>query len=309
MLIGSQVHSNATSWDRALEVVQLMDRGAWHSVFVPDHFVPPLAFLDEAGDCFEGWSMITGFAAETEHLRLGVLVTGNTYRNPALLAKMAATVDHISGGRMTLGIGAAWHAREHEAYGWDFPSLRERCDRLEEATQLIRALFTADGPVDFQGRYYRLERAPFAPRCVQTPHVPIMVGGNGERRTLKTLASYGDVMNLDECPAGDVERKLAVLADHCKAVGRDPGEIVKTAFFPVGLQDDEAKAERLRELWARGMTPEERRSKLAIGSAKHIVEVIRAYEAAGVEEVIFKGMPNDPRLYRRLSEEVLPAFS
>ena len=307
MLIGAQIHSNATSWDRALRVAQLMDRGPWHSVWVPDHFVPPLAFLDETGDCFEAWSMLTAFAAATERLRLGALVSGVTYRNPALLAKMAATVDHISGGRVILGIGAAWHEREHAAYGWAFPSIRERCDRLEEACELIRALFTAEKPVDFQGRYYRLDRAPFAPKCVQIPHVPIMVGGNGERRTLKTLARYGDAMNLDECPPGEVARKIDILADHCARIGRDPAEIAKTAFFPVGLQDDEAKAERLRETWGQRLSPEQRRRDLAIGSVDQIVKVIGQYKEAGIEHVIFKGMPNNPDLYQRLTEEVLPA--
>lgn len=177
MHIGSQVHTNSTNWAQVQAVVRVMDDGPWESVFVPYHYVPPLAFLDEAGDCLEGWSLLTGIAAITDRLRLGVLVSGNTYRNPALLAKMAATVDQISAGRLELGIGAAWHEREHEAYGWDFPPLKERADRLEEACQLIRALFTADGPVDHAGRFYTLVRAPFAPRTAQEPHIPIMVGG------------------------------------------------------------------------------------------------------------------------------------
>ena len=133
MDIGSQLHANATTWDRTLEVARLMDAGSWHSLWVPDHFVPPEAFLDERDDNFEGWTLLTGLAASTERVRLGVLVSGNTYRNPALLAKMSATFDHISNGRLEVGIGAAWHVREHEAYGWDFPSIRERSDRLEEA--------------------------------------------------------------------------------------------------------------------------------------------------------------------------------
>ena len=282
MLIGAQIHSNATTWAEAARIAALMDAGPWHSVWVPDHFVPPLAFLDEAGPCLEGWSMLAGFAATTASLEMGVLVTGNTYRNPALLAKMAATVDEMSGGRLILGIGAAWHAREHEAYGFEFPSIKERCDRLEEACLVIRQLFTADAPVDFSGRYYRLTRAPFAPRSAREGHIPIMVGGNGEKRTLKTLAKHGDVMNLDEG-----ERQMAV---------------------PVGLQEDERKAERLRELWGNRYAPEERKKILAIGSAEHIVEVVQSYRAAGIEHVIFKGMPNNGGLYQRLAEEVLPAL-
>ncbi len=308
MRFGSQIHSNDTSWDVALEVAKLMDDGPWHSVFVPDHFVPPLAMLEESGDCFEGWTLLTGIGAATERLRLGVLVSGNTYRNPGLLAKMAATLDHISHGRVILGIGAAWHTREHAAYGWEFPSIKERCDRLEEAAELIRALLTDEGPVNFDGRYYRLDGAPFAPKSVQQPHLPIMIGGNGERRTLRTLAKYGDIMNLDECTPEEVARKLGVLNKHCEAIDRDPDEIEKTAFVVVALQDDDTKAERLRQTWGRRLTPEQRREELAIGSAEHIVEVIRRYEALGIEHVIFKGVPNNPRLYQRLTDEVLGAF-
>ena len=308
MQIGSQLHTNATSWEQALEVAQLLDDGPWHSVFVPDHFVPPLAMLPEDGDCLEGWSLLTAFAARTENVQLGVLVSGNTYRNPALLAKMAATVDQISNGRLILGIGAAWHVREHDAYGWDFPSVKERCDRLEEAAELIRKLFTTNGPVDFQGQYYQLNSAPFAPKSTREPHIPIMVGGNGERRTLKTLAKYGDVMNLDEATPSQVKQKMAVLERHCEAIGRDPADITKTAFFPVGLQDDEAKAARLRETWGGQKTPEEKANDLAIGSVDKIVDVIGRYVDVGIEHVIFKGVPNNPRLYQRLTDEVVSQF-
>ena len=307
MQIGSQLHTNGTHWDQVQDVVRVMDDGPWESVWVPDHFVPPMAFLDEAGECLEGWSLLTGIAAISRTLRMGVLVSGNTYRNPALLAKMAATIDQIAGGRLELGIGAAWHVREHEAFGFDFPSLRERCDRLEEACELIRKLFTADGPVDYNGRYYTLVRAPFAPRTSQEPHIPIMVGGNGETRTLRTLALYGDVMNLDEATPAQVIHKIGVLEEHCREVGRDPSEITKTCFFPVGLQDDEEKAAHLRGLWDGGKTAEER-ARLAFGSSDHIIDVIREYEATGVERVIFKGVPNNPRLYERIQQEILPAF-
>ena len=138
---------------------------------------------------------------------------------------------------------------------------------------------------------------------------PIMIGGNGERRTLKTLAKYGDIMNLDECTPAEVERKLGVLNEHCQAIDRDPGEIEKSAFVVVALQDDEVKAERLRETWGRRFTPEQRREELAIGSAEHIVEVLKRFQALGIEHLIFKGVPNNPRLYQRLTDEVLGAFS
>ena len=307
MFIGSQIHANATTWERVADTVRAMDEGPWHSVWVPDHFVPPLDFLDEADDNFEGWTLLTAMAAVTEHVRLGVLVAGNTDRHPALLAKMAATLDHISDGRVEFGIGAAWHQREHEAYGWHFPSLKERSDRLEEACALIKALFTADGPVDYEGRYYHLDAAPFAPRCVQQPHPPIMVGGGGEKRTLRTLALYGDVMNVSGSPAF-VKHKIAVLDAHCADLGRDPGTITKTVMLPVGLQDDETKAERLRDLWGAGRTDEER-SALPIGPAARVIDALSAYEPLGVDGIIFQGLPNNPRIYERLATEVIPALS
>ena len=120
MFIGSQIHANVTTWERVADTVRAMDEGPWHSVWVPDHFVPPLDFLDEADDNFEGWTLLTAMAAVTERLRLGVLVAGNTYRHPAVLAKMAAQIDIVSGGRFTLGLGSAWQQNEHEAYGIDF---------------------------------------------------------------------------------------------------------------------------------------------------------------------------------------------
>lgn len=307
MFVGSQLHANGTTWSRVADTVRAMDDGPWHSAWVPDHFVPPLAFLDEADDNLEGWTLLTAMAAVTHRVRLGVLVAGNTYRDPALLAKMAATLDHISDGRVEFGIGAAWHQREHEAYGWNFPSIKERSDRLEEACALIKALFTADGPVDYEGQYYHLDAAPFAPRCVQQPHPPIMVGGGGEKRTLRTLARYGNVLNVSGSPAV-VAHKIAVLEAHCADLGRDPGTITKTVMLPVGLQDDEAKAERLRDTWGADRTEEERRA-LPIGTASQVIDGLRAYEPLGVDGVIFQGLPNNPSLYDKLATEVIPALS
>jgi alkanesulfonate monooxygenase SsuD/methylene tetrahydromethanopterin reductase-like flavin-dependent oxidoreductase (luciferase family) len=234
-------------------------------------------------------------------------VSGVTYRNPALLAKMVATLDAMTGGRAILGIGAAWHAREHEAYGWDFPPIKERSDRLEEACALIRALFRSDGPVDYQGRYYRLVNAPFAPRRGGAAPIPIMVGGGGEKRTLRTLAKYGDIMNVGGSPE-EFAAKIALVNRHCTDVGRDPGEITKTAFMVLALQDDEAKAAQLRQRFAPRMPEEARNRNMAIGNAEHIIGVLRRYQDAGAEQIIFQSIPNNPRLYERINAEVLAAF-
>ena len=306
MRFGAQIPGNQTSWEAMRDVAQIMDQGRWDSVWTFDHFVPPLAFMDEAGDCLEGWMTLAGLGEATERIKLGTIVSGNTYRNPALLAKMTATLDVMTNGRAILGIGAAWHEREHLAYGWDFPSLKERSDRLEEACAVIRALLTAEGPVDYDGRYYRLAHAPFAPRGAQRPHIPIMIGGGGEKRTLRTLAMYGDIMNVGGRPE-EFRHKVEVLERHCADVGRDPAEISKTAFVVVALQDDDAKAERLRHTFAPQATDEER-AEMAIGHADHVVEVLERYGAAGADDIIFQGIPNNPRLYERLDVDVLAAF-
>jgi alkanesulfonate monooxygenase SsuD/methylene tetrahydromethanopterin reductase-like flavin-dependent oxidoreductase (luciferase family) len=210
-------------------------------------------------------------------------------------------------GRAILGIGAAWHVREHQAYGWEFPSIRERSDRLEEACQVIRKLLRADGPMDHNGRYYRLDKAPFAPRQSGTAPIPIMVGGGGEKRTLRTLARYGDIMNVGGSPE-EFARKIEVLNEHCAAVGRNPAEISKTAFAILALQDDEAKAAQLRQRFAPQSSEEARKRNMAVGSAEHIIEVLHRYREAGADGVIFQSIPNNPRLYERIDQEVLSAF-
>jgi F420-dependent oxidoreductase-like protein len=304
---GAQIPGNQTSWEAMVAVAKTMDAGRWDSAWTFDHFVPPLAFMDESGDCLEGWMTLAGLGAITSRLKLGTIVSGNTYRNPALLAKMVATLDAMTQGRAILGIGAAWHVREHEAYGWDFPSIRERSDRLEEACELIRQLFRSDGPVNYSGRYYRLDHAPFAPRRGGSNPIPIMVGGGGERRTLRTLAKYGDIMNLGGSPE-EFARKIDVLNEHCAEVGRDPSEITKTAFAILALQDDEAKAAALRERFAPQASEEARMRNMAVGNAEHIVEVLHRYREAGADGVIFQSIPNNPRLYERIDAEVLAAF-
>jgi F420-dependent oxidoreductase-like protein len=307
MKFGAQIAGNQTSWSAMVAVAQTMDAGRWDSAWTFDHFVPPLAFMDETQDCLEGWMTLAGLGALTSRLRLGTIVSGNTYRNPALLAKMVTTLDAMTGGRAILGIGAAWHVREHEAYGWDFPTLKERSDRLEEACALLHALLHASEPVDFTGRYYRLVHAPLAPRQSGASPIPIMVGGGGEKRTLRTLAQYGDIMNVGGTPE-EFAAKIALLKQHCAEVGRNPDTITKTAFLILALQDDEQKAAQLRERFAPRGADEARKQLMAVGTAKHVIEVVRRYQEAGADQVIFQSIPNNPRLYERIDAEVLAAF-
>lgn len=301
-MFGSQLHNQGTTWEAVRATLTVMESGRWSSAWFFDHFLPPWSrdarvMEHDTIDTFEGWSLLSAAAAVTERLKLGVLVSGNTYRYPALLAKMVATVDHVSRGRAVLGIGAGWNVREHEAYGWELPRLRERSDRLEEACALIKALFSSDGLVDFKGRYYRLHQAPFAPKCLQVPHVPILVGGMGERRTLRTLALYGDIMNVMVGP-DEVRRLRGVLDRHCAAVGRDPTEIQTTVHVPMRIERDEARAGRLRagRDWA------------MIGPVDYVIDRTRDFIDAGVTGFMLQSIPNKPEIYDQLDREVLSAF-
>ena len=302
VLFGSQLHNQATTWEAIKATLQTMDAGRWSSAWFYDHFIPPFSFTAEVMEhdriaTFEGWSLLSGAAAVTNRLRLGLLVAGNTYRNPALLAKMAATVDHMSNGRLEIGIGAAWNIREHQAYGWEFPSAKERSDRLEEACKLLKLLFTADGLVDFQGEYYTLKQAPFAPKAVQQPHPPILVGGAGERRTLRTLALYGDVMNVIAGPE-KFKRLVAVLEGHCEAVGRDPATIRKTVHVPIRIMQAESRAAELRRGDDWNM----------IGPVPFVIDRVNDFIEAGVDEFMMSAIPNKPTVYEELDKEILSAF-
>jgi F420-dependent oxidoreductase-like protein len=313
MRFGIQTSINDVSWQELADMWRFLDRETqFYSAWTYDHFVPPGVGQDPGGSCFEGWSTLAALAAITERIRIGCLVTGVTYREPGVLAKMAATVDHISNGRLEFGIGAAWHEVEHRMFGIEFPPVKERQDRLEEATQLIRKLFESGGkPVDFNGRYYRLDKAVFAPPCVQRPHPPIMVGGGGEKRTLRTLARYGDVMNVNGTP-DDVRAKIDVLEKHCRDAGRDPKEITKTVFTPVIVSDNERLIDRVATMIAQGAgtTPEEAKKIAPIGSAEHVREVVARYADIGVSQIIMMAQaPWKREIYERVNREVVAAFA
>jgi len=300
-MFGSQFYNQQTSWEDIKSVLEVMEAGRWTSVYTYDHFVPPWTRTADVAESdllptLEGWALLAGMAAVTTRLELGVLVSGNTYRHPALTAKMAATIDEISGGRAILGIGAGWNVREHEAYGWPFPSMRERQDRLEEACELIHLLFRADRFVDFNGRYYQLKQAPFAPKGVKR-RIPVMVGGTGPKRTLRTLAKYGDIMNAI-CGPEDLKRHWRVVEAHCEDVGRDPAEIKRSVHVPMRIVRDEKEAERLR----RG------NDWTMIGPVQHVIDRCGAFIEAGVDEFCLQSIRQQPEVYAELNEEIFSAF-
>lgn len=307
MEFGAQLSSYRQPWPQIEATVQMIEKGSWSSLWFSDHFLPPAAPKDEHMAALEVWTLVTAAAVLTERVRLGTLACGITYRNPALLAKICASVDHISGGRMELGIGAAWFEREHVAYGWDFPALRERSDRLEEAAQLIRLLFVAEEgeKVTFQGEHYRLDEAPLVPgstrpRATGDAHIPILIGGNGERRTLRTCARYGDVSNLDFWHPGGVDvfrHKQTVIDRHCEDAGRDPAEIRRTVGLPFRLfANDEEAAKSPGQPW------------YCWGAASRVQDLLHEYVEAGAEEIILCGVGNRPEAWQQIDEEILTAF-
>jgi len=312
MRFGIQTSLNNVEWREIEDMWRFLDRDTqFYSAWTFDHFVPPGPGQDPNANCFEGWSALAALAAITTRVRLGCLVTGVTYREPAVLAKMAATVDHISNGRLEFGIGAAWHEGEHRMYGIPFPPVRERQDRLEEALQVLRLLFDAEGKRNFAGKYYQLRDAVFVPQTVQRPHPPIMVGGGGEKRTLRALARYGDVMNVFGTPDA-VRAKIAVLEQHCRDAGRDPAEIEKTISSSIIVSENQGLIDRVAGLFGagQGLSPDEAKRLLPIGPAAHVRGIIERYAEAGVTQIITMSQgPWKREVYQRLNDEVVAHFA
>ena len=193
-----------------------------------DHFAA--IFDDPARDVFEGWMLLAAMAEATSRVRIGCMVTGNTYRHPAVLAKMAVTIDHLSGGRLEFGIGAAWAEREHGMLGLEFGTVGSRIARLDEACRILKLLWS-DERSDFEGRYYRLSDAVANPKPVQRPYPPIWIGGRGERKTLRVVAEHADVWNAPGGDPDEVARLSAVLDGHCADVARDPQDVRRSVQF------------------------------------------------------------------------------
>lgn len=305
MQFGVQVNVYRTGWDAVRASVDAMEAGPWDSLWFADHFIPPGADQEqEALTAFEGLTGIAMAVGMTRKLRLGNLVLGNTYRNPAHVAKIAGTIDTMSGGRFTLAIGAGWYEREHAAYGWAFPSMKERQDRLEEACELIRLLIRNDHPVDYRGQYYQLDQARLSPGSHGEP-IPIMVGGTGEKRTLRTLARYGDVMNLDGWAGGGMaleyyQHKAGVLERHCEDADRDPAEIRRTLLMPCYLTEDKALIERVVKSLGPGSVA---------GPRQYVIDRIGEFANAGIAEIIFGGIPSgDLDRLHQFEEEIVSVY-
>jgi F420-dependent oxidoreductase-like protein len=235
----------------------------------------------------EGWMTLAALARETNKVRLGTLVTGVTYRNPALLAKEATTLDVISGGRAIFGLGAAWNDVEHAGYGYDFPPIRERMDRLEEALAIAKAMFTEE-PATFHGKHYKLDAALNEPRPVQPKGPPILIGGVGEQRTLRIAAKYADMTHWFALGIESLLHKTEVLEGYCDEIGRDPSTIERTVGAPVMVVESDEAGKALLQ-----MIPEERRPYVQVGTPDKAAEALQPYIDAG-----FTGFTFNNNLYR-----------
>jgi F420-dependent oxidoreductase-like protein len=223
--------ADADLFETIAGIAMTADNSGFDSLWLMDHLYQIEVVGPREDPMLEAYTLLGALAARTSEIALGTMVTGVTYRNPALLAKIVTTLDIISSGRAILGIGAAWNDDEHAGYGYDFPTAKERLDRLEEALQIIPAMFTEETP-SFVGRHYRVQEVLNNPKPVRG-RIPVLIGGGGEKRTLRLVAQYGDACNLFGGP-DDVRHKLDVLERHCADVGRDPAEITKTVLLTVG---------------------------------------------------------------------------
>ena len=307
MRFSVQTGQENISWDELLDTWQLLEGLSYDAAWTTDHLLPAGAG-DADGPCLEGWTTLAALAARVPRLRLGTMVTCNTFRNPAHLAKIATTVDVISGGRLNFGIGAGWFEREHAAYGFDFGTAGERFDRLEEALQVIRLLWSGEQGVSFRGDHYRLEDAPFVPAPVQQPHPPIWVGGAGPNRTLRLVAKYADAWNGNgtlELLADRIER----LRRHCDDVGRRFEDIELTAaaaLIPDAIY--ERFVERTAE-W-QGLASADVRRMTIGGSPEDLRSAVQAYADAGFTHLVMVvNTPYDRGLFERVAREVFPAFT
>ncbi|MBX3706361.1 MAG: TIGR03560 family F420-dependent LLM class oxidoreductase [Pseudomonadales bacterium] len=260
-------------FEDVLTLARHVERTGWDGFWYADHFMPNAA--DTSAPWPEAWVTLSALGALVPRLRIGTLVVGNTYRHPAVLAKMAATLDHVTGGRVVLGLGSGWQENEHRQYGIPFYTVGERLARLDEACTVIRSLFSQP-KTSFDGRFYRLEDASLEPKPVQQP-LPLLIGGGGEQVTLRITARHADEWNVWGDPA-ILAHKMAILDGHCRQLGRDPKSIRRTAVALLFMSDDPDYLARMRA--AKIPQPH------LVGTVEEIRAIVAEYARIGVDELI-----------------------
>jgi F420-dependent oxidoreductase-like protein len=284
---GFQSGQQNVTWERMRDVWQKLDAWGYDSLWAFDHFYP-IFTPDPAGPCMENWTLLGALSQNTKRARIGALVNGNTYRNPCLAAKMAATIDLISGGRLNLGLGAGWNELEHRSFGIDFKTLGRRLEALDESCQIIKGMFIQE-KTTFAGKHYQVVDAVCNPKPIQQPHIPFMIGGRGEKRLLKIVAKHADMWNTMHANPTQMKRLIEIIERHGDTVGRNTDEIEKTIMMPLCY-----KAPRAREQMIAGTvaamaqaTPDEVRDRIMIGGKDECLDKIAEYRMAGVTHFIF----------------------
>jgi F420-dependent oxidoreductase-like protein len=301
-----QVGQQFASWPEIVRIWGDAERLGYDGAYTYDHFMAVM--MDPFDPCLEAWTSLAALAVHTRRLRLGVLVTGNTYRHPAVLAKMATTVDVVSGGRLDFGIGSGWFETEHAALGIPFRTAAERCAMLDEALTAIRALWT-ERTATFDGRHYALRDAIAEPKPVQQPHPPILIAASGEKLMLRIVARHADAWNSFGSPE-TFRRKIGVLAEHCRAERRDPGRIEKSVLLPASIGDDPDAWAPLVQGYAAylGVGPEDAARAMLLGTPADVRRQIDGYLAVGVTHFVLTLTPFNFEVMERFARDVMPAY-
>ena len=298
--IGFQVWAQNVAWGDLMDAAAAIEERGFDSLWSNDHFFPIAGYQLEVnprldGPIFEGWMTLAGFVARTRMIRLGCMVSSAGYRNPGLLVKMASTLDHASGGRLVLGLGAGWYERDHVGFGYEYPPVAGMLDRMEETVIAVRRLLDGD-TVTMDGRWVSMLSARNDPAPLQD-RLPLLVGGSGERRTLPVVARYADWWNGEGTP-GEIARKNAAIDRLCRAAGRQPSNIFRTVGLPPPLVR-ETRSEAVDTLTAtlvgHGMPLEEARTTVAasgvVGPLGQVAETLARYADAGAAQVVFDWPP------------------
>jgi F420-dependent oxidoreductase-like protein len=278
-------------FDRIVEIAQAAEGTGFDSFWVMDHYHQIRNIGPASDPMLEAYTLLGAVAARTSRVKLGAMVTGVTYRNPAFLAKVATTLDLVSSGRAILGIGAAWNEEESLAYGYDWPSTGERFERLEDALRICRLMFTQPRST-FRGKRHHIDGAYNVPKPVQPGGPKILIGGGGEKKTLRLVAQYADMWNGFGDP-DTVRHKIQVLMEHCADVGRDPSEITKTRLGTlfVATTGEEATARREEFKTRRGVDDAMLPSMLICGVAEEVGDAVQSFVDAGLDGLIFNMPP------------------
>jgi F420-dependent oxidoreductase-like protein len=295
-------------YEALTHVGKVAEEVGYDSIWVYDHFhtVP----TPEIETVFEAWSVTAGLARDTSRIRIGQMVTSNGYRNPALLAKIASTIDVMSHGRIICGLGAGWYEHEWRAYGYGFPETPDRMRAFREAVEIVVRMWT-DERASFHGKYYTIDGAINEPKGVQRPHMPLWLGGGGEQVTLKLVAKWGNGSNFGGGDVAVVQQKLAILRQHCETVGRDLNTITRSTNLNIFLLEDGEDPAKATAA-ARGATSlEDYQRGTFVATAAQVTERIARLAEAGIDYIItyFPRVAYDQTHLRRFASEIIPQFS